>query len=81
MFGNLVLDLLFFVVPLLLLVMFGVCTYRYVHAKKENEKYPGLHTPQELHRRKGMMLITGCAAIAPLVVTISFLLLLFQAIA
>jgi hypothetical protein len=81
MFGNFVLDFLFFAVPVALLVLFGVCIYRYVHAKKENEKYPGLYTPEELHKRKGMMIITGCAAAAPVIVTIGFLVLIFMAVA
>ena len=81
MFGSFVLDLLFFGVPVALLVLFGVCIYRYVHAKKENEKYPGLHTPEELRKRKGMMIITGCAAVAPVVVAVGFLVLLFMAVA
>lgn len=81
MFGIIIYDILFFGVPLLLLVLFGVSLYRYITAKRRNEAEPGTFSEEEMKSRKTALLVTAVLAGIIALAVVGFVALLFMAIA
>lgn len=81
MFGVLVYDILFFAIPAVLLTLLGISIYRYVSAKKKNQKTPGAFSPNVLITRKIIMIITAVITGVLLIIVIGFILLLLFAVA
>lgn len=74
-------NILFFGIPAALLILLSVCIRRYHAAVEENEKAPGTHSPEEIKRRKVMLILATVAGFVPLAVAIGFVALFFMAIA
>ncbi len=55
MFGILIYDILFFAIPAVLLVFWGVSIYRYISAKKKNAQAPGSFPAQELKKEQSLI--------------------------
>ena len=81
MFGDYLYDILFFAIPVLLVVLFGISLYRYLHAKNREKHAPGIVSREELRRRKIWLIVFSVMAGATLAVVAGFLGLLFMAIA
>ena len=80
MYGML-LGLIFFGIPLGLVVFFGNCLYRYVSAKRKNREAPGSFPEEEMKKRKTMMIVSAVAAGVVVAVVAGFLAMLVMAIA
>ena len=81
MFGIIVYDILFFGVPILLLVLFGASLYRYITARKRNEEEPGTFPEEEMKSRKTALVVTSILMGIVALVAVGFVALLFMAIA
>ena len=72
---------LFFAMPAILLVLFGVSLYRYISAKKQNKKAPGTFPPEEIKKRKIFLIVLSVIVGVPTVIVIGFIAVMFMAIA
>ncbi len=81
MFGVLIYDVLFFGIPVVLTVVFGIVLYRYCYAKKENKKNPGTFSDAEMRNRKIFLIIDCVITGAFLAVALGVIVLLFMAVA
>lgn len=81
MFGIMLYDILFFGIPAILLLLFGISLYRYTSAKKENREQPGTHSPEEMKKRKLLLIVLSVIAGVLVAVVIGFIALLFMAVA
>lgn len=72
---------LFFTIPVILIVLFGICFYRYVSAKKQNESVPGTFTDDEIKQRKTILIVSSVVAGIPVAVVLGFLALSSMAVA
>ena len=81
MFGVMLYDILFFGIPVILLVLFGVSVYRYDSAKKRNQAVPGTFSEEEIKKRKTMLIVLSVIAGVLAAVVIGFVVLLYMAIA
>ena len=81
MFGIMLYDILFFAIPAVLILFFAISLYRYRSAKTQNEQQPGSFSPEEMKRRKLMLIIASVVAIILVAVVIGFIALLFMAVA
>lgn len=80
-FGEFLSDLLFFLIPAVLLVLFGVCLYRYVSARRRNKREPGSFTPAQMRTRFVLLVLSGVVAITLVGMVIGLTILLFLAVA
>lgn len=80
-FGEFWADLLFFLIPAVLLVLFGVCLYRYVSARRRNKREPGSFTPTQMRTRFVLFVLSGVVAITLAAIVLGLMLLLFLAVA
>ncbi len=81
MFGVLIYDILFFAIPIALLIFLGISIYRYVSARKRNARNPGTFSPSEMKTRKIILIIVSVLAGVFLAIVIGFIALLFMAVA
>ena len=81
MFGILLYDILFFGIPIILIILFGISLYRYLSAKKQNKEMPGSFSDSEIKKRKVMLIILSAIAGVLSVIVIGFIGLLFMAVA
>ena len=81
MFGIMLYDILFFGIPAIVLVLFGICLYRYRSAKNQNEEEPGSVSVGELKKRKILLIITAAVTGVFALVAVGFVALLFMAVA
>ena len=81
MFGVLIYDLLFFTVPVGILVFFVISLCRYLSARKQEREIPGSVEAQDLKNRKAMLIVSAVMAGVLLVVTIGLIVLLYMAVA
>lgn len=81
MFGIILYDILFFAVPTILIVLFGISLYRYISARNQNRAVPGTYSDAEIKNRKMMLLVTAVIAGVLAVVVIGFIVILFMAVA
>ncbi len=81
MFGILSYDILFFAIPAILIILFGISLYRYVSAKKKNKKVPGTFSDEEMKKRKIVFIIFSIVSGVLAVVVIGFSVLLYMAVA
>ena len=72
---------LYFSIPAITLILWGVSLYKYLSAKKANKKVPGTISEDELKRRKTMLIVTSVIAAVLVAVIIGFIGLLFLAVA
>lgn len=81
MFGVLLYDILFFAIPIILIAFLGISIYRYVSAKKQNKKAPGTFSPEEIEKRKMVLIALSVTAGVPAAIIIGFMVLLSMAVA
>ncbi len=81
MFGIWMIDILFFVLPMILIVSLGISIYQYVSAKKKNAKEPDTFSFSEIKTRKIVMIILSILTGLFLTVVIGIIALMFLAVA
>lgn len=81
MFGILFYDILFFGIPAILILLFGISLYRYLSAKKQNKEVPGSFSDSEMKKRKIMLIILSVISGVLAVIVIGFIALLFMVVA
>lgn len=81
MFGILLYDILFWGIPAVLLVFFGISLYRYRSAVAANKETPNTFSPEEIKLRKTVMIIAAVVAGALAVAVLALVALLFMAVA
>ena len=74
-------ELMFFAIPTLVLIFFGISLYRYRTAVTENKKSPDTFAPEEIKRRKVFLILSAVMMAVLAVVVAGFVVLLFMAIA
>ena len=74
-------QFLIYAIPIIIVILFAVSIYRYVHAKRVNKKNPGTYSDDEMRKRKVFFVVfAGIFGIVALVV-IGFTALLYMAVA
>lgn len=58
MFGSLIYDLLFFAIPVIMIIVSAVTVRFFLKAKKINETNPGTFSDKEIKKLKMIMLFT-----------------------
>ena len=81
MFGMNLYDILFFAIPVGVVVSLGISAYRYFSAKKQNKAAPGTFAPEEIIKRKTLFIVLAVVAGILAMVVIGFIVLLFLAVA
>lgn len=81
MFGVFIYDFLFFAIPILAIVFFGISLYRYCSAKSANKKIPGTFPPAEIKKRLILLIVSSIIMGALLLIVIGCIVMLFMAIA
>lgn len=81
MFGIMLYDILFFGIPASMFLFFGISLYRYRRAKKENREHPGTYSPEEMKKRKLMLIVSSVIVGVLLAVIIGFIVLMYMAVA
>ena len=81
MFGYLLYDVLFFGIPLVLLVFFGYSLFLFIDAKRKNKAVPGSISDSDVKKRKIMLIIASAICGVLLAVVIGFILMMFMAVA
>ncbi len=76
MFQQMLVNMVFYGVPLLVLLFFLVSLYRYFSAKRRNEAEPGAFSDEEMQRRK-TLLKTSCTLVIILLAVLGGLAALF----
>ncbi len=74
-------DIILFAIPVVVIGFFGISLYRYLWAKKQNKAAPGTFSPEEMTKRKLMLIVSSIAAGVLLLVVLGFVGLIFMAIA
>ncbi|MBQ8858720.1 MAG: hypothetical protein IJ012_02905 [Clostridia bacterium] len=72
---------LFFGIPLLLLVLYAVCIFRYVRAKRANRLVIGAYSDVEVRKRRNAVVVLSVVIGVMLAAVVGFVLLLYMAIA
>ena len=72
---------LFFLVPAVLVVLFAVSLFMYLSARNKARQNPGSVSPDELSRRKILLIAASVAAGLAVAVVIGIVALLFAAVA
>ena len=72
---------LFFAIPTLAVIAFGVSLYRYLSAKKKNKLFPGTVSAEEMSKRKKALIVFAVIAGILTAVVIGIIVLLFTAVA
>lgn len=72
---------LFFAIPTIAIISFGISLYRYLAAKKKNKLLPGSFSSEELAKRKTALIIFSVIAGILTAVVIGIIVLLFTAVA
>ena len=72
---------LFYVIPVALLVFFGVSLYRYLSARSQNKAVPGTVSEGAMKTRLTLLIVSGVLAGVVLVGAAGLVLLLFSALA
>lgn len=74
-------EILFFTIPVIFIVLFGIDFYYYVSAKDQNEKNPGTFTDDEIKKRKIILIVLAVVAGVSAVVMVGFMALSYLAVA
>ena len=80
MFGS-IFQILFYAIPLALIVLLVVACKRYKSAKRQNEAVPGTFTDKEISRRKTFMIVVTVIVGFIVSVVVGFTALLYLAVA
>ena len=74
-------GILFFAIPAISIVLFIISLYRYISAKKQNEKAPGTFSAGEIKKRKIFLIVLSVIVGVPTAIAIGFIAIMFMAIA
>ena len=74
-------GIIFFVIPLVMLVYVGISIYRYVSAKRKNREEPGSFTEEEMKKRRTVLIVSAVVTGVLVAVVVGFLAMLVMAIA
>lgn len=80
-FGEFWSDLLVFLIPMLLLALFGVSLYRYLSARRKNKREPGSFSSSQMTFRLWMLILSGTVAGIFVAILLGLMALLFLAVA
>lgn len=80
-FGDFWSDLLVFLIPVLLLVLFGVFLYRYLSARRKNKREPGTFSHAQMTLRLWLVILSGIVAGTLVTIVLGLVALLFLAVA
>lgn len=72
---------IFFGTPLVAIIIFGICLYCFISAKKANKANPGTFSNETIKKRKLALIITSIVAGAIVFMTISIMIEITLAIA
>lgn len=72
---------LFFAIPTISVVAFGVSLYRYLSAKKKNKLSPGTLSAKDMTKRKASLIVFAIIAGILVAMVVGIIVLLFTAIA
>ncbi len=72
---------LFFGIPVMLIILFCICLYRYIFAKKQNKVSPGIFSDAEIKERKNMLIGLSATVGIFAIIVIGFIALLSMAVA
>ena len=72
---------LFFAIPTISFVAFGVSLYRYLSAKKKNKLSPGTLSAEDMTKRKTSLIVFAIIAGILVAMVVGIIVLLFTAIA
>lgn len=72
---------LFFAIPTISVVAFGVSLYRYLSAKKKNKLSPGTLSAEDMAKRKTALIVFAVIAGILVAMVVGIIILLFTAIA
>ncbi|MBQ9691995.1 MAG: hypothetical protein IJV70_02425 [Clostridia bacterium] len=78
---EIIMSFLYFSIPLLAFVFFGVSLYKYLKAKKANKRSPGTFPDQEIKNRKTVLIVASVIAGVLIAILLGFIGLLFLAVA
>ena len=81
MFGIIIYDIIFFAIPTILILFFGISFYRYRQAKQINKEKPGTFSDEEIKKRKIFLIISAILAGILAAVAVGFIVLLYMDIA
>lgn len=74
-------EFLYFVIPFAAIIFFVVSLCQYLSAKKQNKRQPGSVSPQTLKNRKILLIVSSVIAGVLVAILITFVALLFMAVA
>ena len=74
-------SILFLAIPAVLIVLFGVCLYRYISAKRQNKNVPDTFPPEEIKKREIFLIVSSVLLGVFAAVVMGVMVLLFLAIA
>ena len=81
MFGVFIYDFLFFAIPVLSIIFFGISLYRFCSAKSANKKSPESFPPSEIKKLLILLIVSSIIMGALLLIVIGCIVMLFMAIA
>lgn len=81
MFGVFIYDFLFFAIPIVAVLFFGISLYRYCSALSKNKKSPETFQPSEIKKRLILLIVSSVIMGVLLIIVIGFIALMFMAIA
>ena len=74
-------EIFFFVIPVILIVFFGISLYRYVSAKNQNKVAPGTFSDDEVKKRKVILIVLSVISCVFVAIVIGFIALMFMSVA
>ncbi len=80
MIGFISCEVMFFAIPLILIVLLGISIYRYVYARIKNKEEAGTFSKSEMEDRKIFVIICAIPLVVFVFVVVGFIALLFSGI-
>ena len=78
--NTLLYSISFFTIPMIIIVLFGICLYRYVSAKKQNQDTPGTFPPEEILGRKILLILISVVLGILVAVVLGFIVFMYMVI-
>ncbi len=81
MVGIILYNVLFFAIPLLFIVLFGISLFRYLSAKRQNKVTPGKFSDKEIKTRGIVLIVLSVILGIFVAVVLGFIGLMYMAVA
>ena len=81
LFGLFWQDLIFMLIPLIIIAFFAIALVRYIHGKRLRKKAPDLITHRQLRNRLIMLVVASVLLGLLACIVIGFIILLYTAVA